>query len=145
MGKGKAAPQLRKLADELCLQRCSFEGYTTHVGDFYDQASILCLTSSIEGWPMCIAEAQANGVVPIVFNSFSGAADQISQSDEGILVTPYNESEFARELVALVTDTKRLSIMQQAVVRKAATYDINRSGQAWETMFHSILDTDYEE
>lgn len=140
VGSGKAAPQLKMLAASLALKRCSFEGYSTHVNNYYNEASILCLTSSFEGWPMCIAEAQANGVIPIVFNSFSGAADQISQANEGILVTPYDEEAFARQLIALATDEVRLTNIRQAVIQKAQTYSIVRSGQAWEKMFHHILD-----
>lgn len=141
VGSGKAAPQLKALADTLCLKRCSFEGYSTRVGDYYGEASILCLTSSFEGWPMCIAEAQAHGVVPIVFNSFAGAADQIAGPDEGILVEPYDEAAFARELTALATDGTRLADMRQAVVKKAATYTMEHSGRAWERMFHHLIST----
>lgn len=139
VGDGKAAPQLKSLARELGLLRCSFEGYSTRVADYYREASILCLTSSFEGWPMCVAEAQANAIVPIVFNSFAGAADLIATADEGVLVAPYDEDAFARELITLATDAPRLSRMQQVVVRKAATYTIGRSGEAWEAMFHQIL------
>ena len=139
VGSGKAASQLNALANSLRLERCSFEGYSTRVGDYYNIASILCLTSSIEGWPMCIAEAQANGVVPIVFQTFSGAADLIAKPDEGILIAPYDETEYARQLTALATDDKRLRCMRQAVVQKASTYTIERSGQAWESMFHHLI------
>ena len=88
---------------------------------------------------MCIAEAQANGVVPVVFNSFSGAADLIAKPDEGILVPPYDETAFARQLIGLANDTSRLDSMRKAVVRKAQTYSIERSGKAWEEMFHHII------
>jgi len=139
VGDGKAAPQLKALAETLNLERCHFEGYSTHVADYYRRASILCLTSSIEGWPMCISEAQSYGVVPVVFNSFSGAADQIAREDEGILIPPYDENAFARELTALATDDTRLARMRQTVMTKAATYTIERSGRAWEAMFDHLI------
>lgn len=140
VGTGRVAGKLQQTAQRLGLERCSFEGYTTHVANYYDEASILCLTSSFEGWPMCVAEGQARGVVPVLFNSFDGAADLVSASDEGVLVSPFDEQLFGRELVALATDTRRLQQMQAAVSRKAATYTIERSGQAWVNMFNHLLE-----
>ena len=139
VGDGKAASQLKALAKELALQRYTFVGYSTHVKDYYDKASILCLTSSFEGWPICVAEAQANGVVPVVFNSFLGAPDLIAKPNEGILVAPYDEVDFARQLVALAKNEARLTDMQQAVIQKAKTYTIERSGKAWEEMLQYII------
>lgn len=139
VGTGPAENKLIALAELLALERCSFEGYTTNVSDYYDEASILCLTSSFEGWPMCVAEAQAHGVVPIVFGSFSAAREQISSDDEGICVPPFDESLYASQLIALASDPSRLSRMQKNVVAKAATYSIERSGQAWIKMFNTLL------
>lgn len=139
VGKGKAAENLKALASELQLQHCSFEGYSTHVAQYYDEASILCLTSSFEGWPMCVAEAQVRGVVPIVFNSFSAASDQVSTPNEGILVKPYDEKRFADELVLLANDETRLHQMQRSVVDKARSYSIERSGTAWIAMLNHLI------
>lgn len=139
VGDGKCSSQLKELSASLHLERASFEGYSTKVHEYYDQAAILCLTSSFEGWPMSMAEAQANGVVPIVFNSFAGAEDLISSSDEGILVPPYDEPLFAQELAALANDGTRLRRMSQACVDKSLHYNIERSGQAWIAMLHHIM------
>jgi len=139
VGDGKAAPALKSLASSLGLACCSFEGYSTHVNDYYNEASILCLTSSFEGWPMCIAEAQARGVVPIVFNSFAGAADLIATADEGILVTPYDEDSFSHQLTKLALDDLRMERMRRAVALKATSYSIARSGKVWEAMFSHIM------
>lgn len=139
VGRGKAADSLKLLSEQLQLKRCSFEGYSTQAAFYYDDAAILCLTSSFEGWPMCVAEAQARGVVPVVFNSFSAASNQVSKSDEGILVKPYDEQQFADELTLLANDSSRLNHMHQAVVVKARTYTIERSGTAWMTMLDHLI------
>ncbi len=141
VGKGKAAPRLKTLAEELQLERCSFEGHSAYIQNYYDHATILCLTSSFEGWPMVIAEAQANGVIPIVFNSFAAAKGLITTANEGILVPPFDNKLFAQQLVSLAKDEVRLQSMQKTVVQKAATYTIERSGAAWEEMLHHIIDT----
>lgn len=139
VGTGRAEKKLKVLAESLALERCSFKGYSTNVTDYYNEASILCVTSSFEGWPMCVAEAQAHGVVPVLFVSFSAAREQISTEDEGICVPPFDESLYASQLIALASDPSRLSRMQKAVVTKASTYNIERSGQAWIQMLNTLL------
>ncbi len=135
IGNGKAAPKLKQQAVQLGLKNIHFAGYTNQVQRFYDRASILCLTSSFEGWPMCVAEAQANGVVPVLFNSFAGATDLVGNADEGVLVKPYDEQLFAQRLVHLATNESLLHHMQQAVRAKSLTYSAGRSAQAWMEMF----------
>jgi len=138
IGSGRAEPQLRQLAANLHLERCSFEGRTTRMKDYYDEAAILCMTSSFEGWPMVIAEAQSNGVIPVVFDSYRAARDMIATPDEGVLVPPFDETVFARELLALASDEPRMESMRQCIVRKAATYTIARSGEAWMAMIQTL-------
>ena len=138
VGDGPERQFLQDLASELHLQRVCFEGFHTDVRPYYSSASILCLTSSFEGWPMSVAEGQAEGVIPIVFDSFAGAHDQISSPDEGILVPPFDEAAYARQLVALARDGARLRRMQLAVMAKAATYTIERTWQAWQQMLNRL-------
>ena len=142
VGRGKAAGRLKQLSEDLHLQDVSFEGHTSCVKDYYDKAAILCMTSTFEGWPMCIAEGQANGVVPVLFNSYAGAADLVSDSQEGILVQPYDEAAFARQLAALAADEARLAAMRRSVIVKAGSYSLERTGKAWEEMLRHIISTD---
>lgn len=139
VGDGKERKKLQRLATNLQLKQVFFEGQTNHVKRYYDEASILCLTSSIEGWPMSVAEAQANGVVPMVFDSFLGAKDLITTKDEGIRIAPFNETAYAESLVQIGKDSNRLQKMQQQVVQKAKEYSINRSGESWMQMLNHII------
>ena len=138
VGDGPERQALQALASELHLQRVCFEGFHTDVQPYYDAASILCMTSSFEGWPLVVAEAQANGVVPIAFNSFDSASEIIATPDEGVLVSPFDEQAYVQELVALAQDTERLKRMSKAVVAKASTYSINRTLQAWLQMLSQL-------
>lgn len=138
VGSGKDADNLKQLAQELQLQSVSFEGYHEHVKPYYDRAAVLCMTSSFEGWPMSIGEAQSNGVVPIVFDSFAGCHDMISNPNEGIIVPSFDETAFAESLIALANNPARLQSMQQAVISKSAHYSIARTGDAWTTILNQL-------
>lgn len=138
VGDGPERQALQTLASELHLQRVHFEGFHTNVQPYYDAASVLCMTSSFEGWPLVVAEAQSNGVVPIAFNSFDSAPEIIATQDEGVLVAPFDEQAFAQELIVLAQDTERLKRMSKAVVVKAATYSIDRTFHAWLQMLSQL-------
>ena len=131
VGTGPDEENLKQLATNLKLKNISFEGYSDHVQSYYNEASILCLTSSFEGWPLCVAEAQANGVIPVIFDSFGGARDLIQSSEEGVLVKPFDEELFAQELVELSHNCQRLSQMQIAVLNKAQNYSTVQAGKKW--------------
>ena len=144
VGSGKYAGKLKQISEEMDLRNVTFEGFSQNVKKYYDEASILCLTSTFEGWPMCVAEAQANGVIPIIYNSFEGATDLINHSDEGILVTPFDEQLFASQLIQLANNPTRQKNMQSGVIRKAKKYNILRSGFAWEEMIRNITCSSHE-
>lgn len=138
VGAGKDGRRLRAQAAALCLRGVTFEGAASDVQPYYDEAAMLCLTSTFEGWPMSVAEAQANGVVPIVFDSFAGARDMIDSGVDGFLVKPFDEEAFACRIVALARDGARLTAMGAAARAKSAAYSIARSGKAWDAMLTSL-------
>ena len=142
VGDGEEKDSLQHLARQLKLERITFTGHTNNVKNYYDEATALCLTSSFEGWPMSVAEAQANAIIPIVFDSFLGAKEMISTPDEGLLITPFDEDEYARELVGLLLDGERLKRMQRHVVKKAEGYTMERTGKVWIQMLTHILNDD---
>ena len=131
VGDGKDRKNLERLSAELGLERILFEGFSTQVKSYLDEASVACMTSSFEGWPLSVAEAQANGVVPVLFNSFAGASDLVSSPDEGLLIPPFDEHAYARALTALCQDPARLKEMQEAVLQKSQRYTLARMGEAW--------------
>lgn len=139
VGDGHEKESLQQQALLLGLKELSFEGQSNHVKQYYDEAAMLCLTSSFEGWPMSVAEAQANGVVPLVFDSFLGAKEMIPTSNEGIRVTPFDEAAFAEALVQLGNNPERLERMRKCVVEKANTYSIDKAGEAWMNMLSHLL------
>ena len=100
------------------------------------------MTSSYEGWPLVLAEAQANGVVPILYNSFTAVTAVVSSKEEGVLIEPFDEEAYAKALVALAKDDERRKRMQLRVIEKAKTYSIDNTGAAWLQMVRRILNED---
>ncbi len=139
-GDGPDGEMLRRMAVEMGLERVEFLGYCSDMSGLYRRASVLCLTSQTEGWPLCLTEAQANGVIPIAFAA-TGGIREILEPDgvNGFLVTPFDEDEYARKLLDLVNvpEDKKLR-MRHAVVKKAASYSPERTAEKWEELFDGL-------
>ncbi|MBQ0049930.1 MAG: glycosyltransferase [Bacteroidales bacterium] len=138
VGTGRDETALKTMAAALGLKNVSFEGYQRHVQPYYDRAAIICLTSSFEGWPMTIGEAQMNGVIPIVYESFAGARDMIEDGVSGRCIPPFEGEVFAKALVEIATDERLQLSMRQAALAKASTYSVARTGAAWQDLFKKL-------
>ena len=139
VGAGPEQELLEAMATRLELERITFEGFHSNVKPFYDTASILCLTSTFEGWGLCLTEAQANGVVPVAFGCSDGVNEVISPSGtNGIAVPPFDIDAFASELVALATNEEKLRQMRHNVIEKSKTYSPEAAGEKWVELFNSL-------
>lgn len=139
VGGGEDEVFLKDMAARLELKNISFEGPTNQAKKYYDEAAILCMTSSYEGWPLVLAEAQTNGVIPILFDSYAAAHDMVSKKEEGVLIESFDEDAYAKALVLIAKDDNQRKRMQVGVIEKAKTYSIDNTGAAWLQMVRRIL------
>jgi glycosyltransferase involved in cell wall biosynthesis len=140
VGEGREKKSLMRRAKRLKLGNVEFRDYTKDPGEYYREASILCLTSNYEGWPMVIAEAQQAGVVPIAFDVAAGIREQIAPSGmNGVLVPPFDKAEYARELARLMGDDELRERMSRNVVAKAREYSDESRLAKWDAEFRKLL------
>lgn len=87
-------------AEAQSLPRVSFVGQHSDVSPFYLRASILCLTSAVESWGLCLMEAQSHGVVPVAFDCSAGVRCLLEPSGvNGMLVEDGDEEAYAQALL----------------------------------------------
>ncbi|GAE82617.1 glycosyltransferase [Bacteroides reticulotermitis] len=140
VGGGKEKEPLQKRASRKHLKRVIFAGGTQDVRPYYQNASVLCLTSTFEGWPLCLTEAQANGVVPIAFNCCAGVQKILSPSGtNGVLVPPFDKVRFASELYDLLTSPDKIERMRDNVLLKSQDYAMDIIGPQWNALLESLL------
>ena len=130
VGDGKDRHYLEGLATSLHLKNICFKGFQEPTS-FYRTASILCLTSTYEGSPMVIPEAQSYGVVPIVFGSVESLYSLIDDGMNGLIIPPFQEQAFAEELLKLIRDDKRLKFMSKNALIKVRDLDLETIGSKW--------------
>lgn len=118
------------------LDRVHFVGFQDPK-PYYEQASILCLTSNFEGWGMVLTEAMLHGIVPMTF-VFESAVEIIDNEKTGILVTPFSIKEYAMKLSKLMSDDLKRSQMANYAMKRVERYEIERVTDRWEELFNSL-------
>jgi glycosyltransferase involved in cell wall biosynthesis len=98
-GKNGACAQLQAQADEAGLaERVYFPGLVGNVGEWYERADLLVLSSRYEGFPNVLLEAMASGCACVAFDCDTGPRDLIIDGVNGILLEPLNVAELAQAI-----------------------------------------------
>lgn len=97
----------------------------------------MLMTSAYEGFPMTLLEAQQNGVVPIVMDTFSSIHDIVTDGVNGI-ITPTVIFDFVKALDSLMKDNMTLSKMAIAGMNSCDKYHISIICDKWEKIFTEL-------
>ena len=141
VGDGPEKQLLEDTVAKLDIKRMEFSGFTNDTSSFYQRASIICLTSEYEGWPLCLAEGQVYGVIPIAFECTAGIKDIISQpGEDGMLVKPYDCHEYAKKLFQIASDEHLRSSMREKCIMKTRYYSMERNSQGYCRLLEKLTD-----
>lgn len=138
VGDGPSMPYYRYLTKKLNLQRVTFTGHQYPV-EYYRNASIFLMTSSIEGWPMVLMEALQMGLPLIAFDSFGALHDIIQDGYNGKLIPNNDINSFYQYLSFLMlNDEKRLQMNFNAL-EASRNFEMDVFINKWVKLFHNIL------
>lgn len=141
VGDGPDLENAKKMCELSNLKRVNFEGFK-NPQEFYNKASIFCMTSAFEGFPLVLAEAQAYGVVPIAFNSFSSINEIIENDHNGILVQPFEIKTYIGELKKLIENPQKLEFLSRNAKANSSKFTVNSIGEKWQTLFKDLIHDD---
>lgn len=115
----KEIDQLRKLSLNLNItDNVELLKPKKNINDFYLSASIFCMTSRFEGFPMVLLEAQSFNLPIVAFDCDTGPAEIISNNKNGILVEANNIYKLACSLKMLI---KNPTLYDQMVAESKLT------------------------
>lgn len=134
VGCGDNKDTYLELAQDLGLSRISFVG-VQNPSPYYARASIFCLSSSFEGYPLVLKEAQANGCVPVCFASFAAACDIIESGKTGLLVPPFRLAAYADALRQLMQNTPLRQELARNAEQSARCFTPEAAAAQWEQLF----------
>lgn len=141
VGDGADGAMLRQMAQDLDLQRVSFEGMQKNIAGYYDRASVVAMTSETEGWPLALSEAQAYGCIGIAFGCTAGVSEILGTDGEcGFVVPPFDEDKYAETLVkiASLSEDEKMRIRRNAVERRRR-YAPEVIAEKWRQLFDSLV------
>lgn len=137
IGDGPDLGTMKDLAKELGLNNIFFTG-SKDPRDNYKTASILLVTSDIEGWPMTIVEGKSYGVVPLVMNTYSAAKEVVHHKSDGIVCDSTSISMFAKMLLSLMNDSKIRRQYALASMEDAKQYHVEKIVDQWMKLFSEL-------
>jgi glycosyltransferase involved in cell wall biosynthesis len=137
IGDGDYKDTMQKQIDDLNLPRVEMLGFQKPES-YYIKSSIFIMTSSFEGFPNVIIEAQSYGLVPVVFNTYLVLPWIVNDGVDALLCEPYNTENMASQILTLVNDESRRTEMEKKAVVNAERFTIDKVGQIWLDFFHKI-------
>lgn len=137
VGEGPDLPMYKQLADELKLERVSFEGFQQPL-PYYERAKIFLMTSAVEGFGMTLVESQQQGVVPIVMDTFLSLHDIITSDFNGIITPNEDETIFAEAILSLMKDPKKLESLAQHALVSCKKFSVENIVDKWDKLINSI-------
>ena len=141
VGSGRDLNRFKTMADEMHLERVEFLGYQVDVSPYYKKASLVCLTSEREGWPLALTEGQANGCIPVSFEISAGVKEIVGENGEcGLLVQPYDEEAYAQTLLKLARmSDEELLKMRKAGLERRLQFTPELMCEKWRTLFDTMM------
>ncbi|MFU8820527.1 MAG: glycosyltransferase [Gammaproteobacteria bacterium] len=129
VGDGPALGDIKRAVVEGGIPRVDIHG--RQVPDpFYSRASIFFMTSTFEGFPNTLVEAQSYGAIPVLFNSYPIAQWIIQSDDVGVLVPPLDVKAMSDRIIEIAKDPNRDGLAE-ASLKNAKRFGIEQVGAKW--------------
>lgn len=138
VGDGPDRGMLESFAKKKGVRNLSFVGRVENVGNYYQRAKFVCLTSIYEGWGMVLTEGMSYGCVPCVYGSYGAAFDIVDDGVNGIISTPFRPKEMADRIQTLINDESRLVQMSSSAIEKVKDFNADKIADKWDALFGSL-------
>lgn len=137
-GDGAYKNDLIKYIDENNIKNVDILG-TVDPTEEYKKASILCMTSTYEGFGLVLIEAATFGCVPMAFDSFSAVHDIINHKENGVLIKPFDLIKYQEELEKLMSDENYRKQLQKEALKINEKFDKDKIVDRWIKLFENLI------
>lgn len=132
-GGGDRDEELRETVARLGLaDNVSLMGRTTDMLGELSKASLLAVSSRVEGFGMTIIEAFSVGVPAVSFDCPHGPREIIDDGRNGLLVPPQDTKALGAALSRLVADREERHRMGAAALESASAYRLEDVTEQWD-------------
>ena len=137
VGDGPDRSEIERHVTETGLPRVNFHGRQVP-DEYYRRAAIFFMTSSFEGFPNTLVEAQSYAAIPIIFDSYPVARWILDDGQSGFLIEPFDVEAMADRIVHLATHPERARFAENAL-ESARRFHIDQVGKKWQELFETEL------
>lgn len=138
VGNGPFKSKMEKIIKEEALPRVTMEGFQKPE-PYYQKASIFIMTSAYEGFPNVLLEAQSFGCATVLFNSYLSLGWIVEDGKNALLTQPFDTAEMTKKVCSLAQEKPKLHNMQNASLKNAERFTIDKVGSKWESFFAEII------
>ncbi len=139
VGDGEDEKRLRGIVADRGLQRVEFLGWQNDPSEFFRTSEIMCMTSSSEGCPMALLEAQQYGCATMAFDCCAGIHEILSPNwENGVLVPNGNIDAYAETLAKLMSDDELRHKIQNNSPANARRFSVERSVEQYDALINIL-------
>lgn len=142
VGDGDALENLKIKASQYNLHNIHFEGFQNPI-KYYEEASLLLLTSDFEGFGLSLVEGMTFGVVPIAYGSYTALEDIINDGENGFIIKPeggsFKPENMAIKVSYLMDNYEFRNKMAVNALEISKKFSPNRILSEWNALFEKLI------
>lgn len=104
----------------------------------FRNASIFCLSSYAEGFPMSVLESWAYGL-PLITTAVGGLSDILRDGENALVFSPGNKNELADKLTQLINDSKLRKKLSNASLELASDCNLKAINETITSLYDHVL------
>jgi len=141
VGDGPHRTDLNNYINKKNIKRVSFTGFIKEEPiKYYQKASILMLTSDLEGFGLVIVESMVYGVIPVVYGSYEAVYDIIDHGETGYITpVPYSKDKTVDYLKRLMDDEELRKSMAIRAMNSVEKFSLAKITNKWESLFIQLI------
>jgi glycosyltransferase involved in cell wall biosynthesis len=143
VGEGPLREELHHLMRDLNLQhRVRFWGVRSDIPSLMKASDAFVMSSSWEGLPLALIEAQACGL-PAVVTDVGGNAEVVIHEETGFIVPPKNPDALAEAMLRLMALPVEMRQQMGTLARQRVEqqFSLESVVTQWENLYHELLQT----
>lgn len=134
IGDGPHREELERMVRNDNIEQVTFLGQQNDIQPFYEEASIIVLTSTYEGLSLCFIEGIQYGVVPISFDVSYGNRELLKAISPDIIIEPFSLDTYSRKLAELMHDNIYRNTLSRNALQKSTEYLLENIGEKWDNL-----------
>ena len=134
IGDGPHREELERMVRNDNVEQVTFLGQQNDIQPFYEEASIIVLTSTYEGLSLCFIEGIQYGAVPISFDVSYGNRELLKAISPDIIIEPFSLDTYSRKLTELMHDNIYRNTLSRNALQKSTEYLLENIGEKWDNL-----------